>query len=211
MHSAPAHTAPLPARARADLRIVVAADSWLERKGLLSCLQATGAKADVSHAENGAQLYRLAHQHALRTVVIAEAAMVMRPLRSGQWQALHDWRRLRWVVACSDADRPELMRLLPERHAGDVAIGHDARSITVLLARLVAPVRGLPARQQEVLSMIQLGMSNKQIAASMGVANATVKNHVSALFRKLNLHSRTQAALSRFETTDASRSPATAE
>jgi ATP/maltotriose-dependent transcriptional regulator MalT len=187
------------------LRIVVAADTWLERKGLLGCLQATGVNVDVSHAENGAQLCQLAHQYALRTVVLAEAAMVMRPLKSGQWESLHDWRRLRWVVACSDADRPELMRLLPQRHAGDVVLCHDARSITVLLSRLITPVRGLPARQQEVLSLIQQGMSNKQIAASMGVANGTVKNHVSALFRKLNLHSRTQAALSRFET-DARRS-----
>jgi len=181
------------------LRVIVAADTWLERQGLASCVPDTGRAVDISHAETADQLYRHAHQYAFLTVVLADAAMVMRLLRSEQWPAFHDWRRLRWVVACSDADRSELMRLLPQGHAGDIAIGHNAPSVAAHLARLVAPARGLPARQQQVLIMIQQGMSNKQIATNMGVAMGTVKNHVSAVLRKLNVHSRTQAALRRFD------------
>jgi len=200
MDGAPERNLPLPVRAKAPWRVVVAADTWLERHGLASCLPPAGAKMNVSHAETSAQLAQLVQQHGIRTVVLAEAAMVIRLLRSGQWRSLHDWRRPRWIVACSEADRLELMHLLPGPHAGDVAVERDARSVTVQLSRLVAPAHGLPARQQEVLAMIQQGMSNKQIAASLGVAIGTVKNHVSALFRHLNVRSRTQAALSRPDT-----------
>lgn len=199
MHGAPVRSTTLPVRARVALRVIVAADTWIERRSLASCVPDTGRAVDVSHAENAEQLFRHAHQYAFLTVVLADAAVVMRLLRSGQWPALHDGRRLRWVVACSDADCAELMRQLPQGHAGDVAIGQDAPSIAAQLTRLTVPARGLPARQQQVLILIQQGMSNKQIAANMGVAMGTVKNHVSAVLRKLNVHSRTQAALRRFE------------
>lgn len=186
-------------RARVALRIIVAADTWLELHGLSTCVPATGEAVDVSHAENSEQLSRLAHQYAFRTVVLADAAVVLRLLRTGHWQALSDWRRLRWVVACSDADRSDLMRLLPEGQVGEVVMCHDHLAITAALAKLLTPLRGLPARQQQVLSMIQQGLSNKQIAVRLGVSMGTVKNHVSAVLRKLNVNSRTQAALKRLE------------
>lgn len=199
MHGSPVHSPIRPARARVALRIVVTADTWLERHGLVNCVPATGVAADVSAAENDAHLLRLAQQYAFRTVVLAQAAPVLRLLRSGQWRALHEWRALRWVVAGTEAAHGELMHLLPERHARDVAIVHNPWSMTLELSKLITPGRGLPARQQEVLTLIQQGMSNKQIAASLGVSIGTVKNHVSAVLRKLNVHSRTQAALSRVD------------
>ncbi|MFS0714064.1 response regulator transcription factor [Microbacterium sp. 2P01SA-2] len=53
----------------------------------------------------------------------------------------------------------------------------------------------LPRRQREVLDLIARGLSNRAIAAELGVAEKTVKNHVTAIMRTLGVSSRTQAAL----------------
>ena len=54
---------------------------------------------------------------------------------------------------------------------------------------------GLTPQQFRVATMISQGLLNKQIAYELGVTEATVKAHVTEIFRKLGVHSRTQAAL----------------
>ncbi len=53
----------------------------------------------------------------------------------------------------------------------------------------------LTPQQFRVASMISQGLLNKQIAYELDVTEATVKAHVTEIFRKLGVHSRTQAAL----------------
>jgi len=53
----------------------------------------------------------------------------------------------------------------------------------------------LTARQRDVLRLIVEGKSNKEIAQTLNLANATVKVHLSAVFRALNVDNRTQAAI----------------
>lgn len=53
----------------------------------------------------------------------------------------------------------------------------------------------LTARQLEVLALLVDGNSNKQIAGTLGIAEATIKMHVTAIFKALNVKNRTQAAL----------------
>jgi DNA-binding NarL/FixJ family response regulator len=53
----------------------------------------------------------------------------------------------------------------------------------------------LSAREMEVLAYIVQGASNKLIAAALGISQQTVKNHMTNIFRKLNVGDRTEAAI----------------
>jgi len=52
----------------------------------------------------------------------------------------------------------------------------------------------LTPRQEEIRLMLRQGMSNKAIAASLGISESTVKNHITEILRVLNATNRTQAA-----------------
>lgn len=52
----------------------------------------------------------------------------------------------------------------------------------------------LSPREIETLALIAKGLPNKQIARSLGIAEATVKAHVTAIFRSIGVENRTQAA-----------------
>ena len=53
----------------------------------------------------------------------------------------------------------------------------------------------LTRRQQDVLELLALGKSNKQICRILGMAEGTVKNHINAMVRQLGVRNRTEAAL----------------
>lgn len=56
------------------------------------------------------------------------------------------------------------------------------------------PALRLTERETQVLRLISQGMANKEIARELGIQEVTVKLHVKALFRKLQVTNRTQAA-----------------
>ncbi|WP_367651648.1 response regulator transcription factor [Curtobacterium sp. MCPF17_052] len=53
----------------------------------------------------------------------------------------------------------------------------------------------LPPREREVLVRLARGLSNRQIASELGIAERTVKVHVGSVFRRLQVADRTTAAL----------------
>ena len=57
------------------------------------------------------------------------------------------------------------------------------------------PLSELTPREQEILSHIAEGESNKVIAKHLGISDGTVKLHVKAILRKLGVHSRVEAAV----------------
>ena len=72
----------------------------------------------------------------------------------------------------------------------DLATGSDVET-----AELMARMATLTPQQVRVLMMLSEGLLNKQIAYQLGVSEATVKAHVSAILQKLGVESRTQAVI----------------
>ena len=54
--------------------------------------------------------------------------------------------------------------------------------------------RNLTPRQREVLELLTRGLSNKEIARILGIAEATTKIHMAGLLRNLDARNRTEAA-----------------
>jgi DNA-binding NarL/FixJ family response regulator len=78
---------------------------------------------------------------------------------------------------------------LPPGVAGaDAALDPDER-------QLAARIGELTPQQYRVLTMLCTGLLNKQIAWELGVSEATIKAHMSAIMRKLGANSRTQVVL----------------
>ncbi|MNZ43325.1 Transcriptional regulatory protein DegU [compost metagenome] len=81
---------------------------------------------------------------------------------------------------------------------GDVWWPPQADAVTELSDEVRAASAGLSSltpQQFRVLTMVCEGLLNKQIAYELSVSEATVKAHVTAIFRKLGVRTRTQAAL----------------
>lgn len=91
-----------------------------------------------------------------------------------------------------DIDPPALAAAIRAVHAGHVLLHPD---VARLLAAGEAPSAHLTPRERDVLAGIARGRANREIARDLGLAEKTVKTHVSAILTKLGVQDRTQAAL----------------
>jgi len=88
----------------------------------------------------------------------------------------------------------------PERPAGDTVPGvlrvvGQSASEPGFQAHAGIGSLGLTPRQTDVLALLLKGQPNKLIARELGLSVETVKDHVAAVLRALNVSSRTQAVL----------------
>ena len=56
-------------------------------------------------------------------------------------------------------------------------------------------IKSLTKRELEILKLVSNGQSNKDLATALNISERTVKNHLSSLFKKLDVEDRTQAAV----------------
>ncbi|MFA5627701.1 MAG: response regulator [Thiohalomonadaceae bacterium] len=94
--------------------------------------------------------------------------------------ALHDIQSGHTVVA------PELAGVLARVVQGGEAAEPDSQD---------NPFAELTPRELEILCLLAEGQSNKVIARNLGISDGTVKLHVKAVLRKLDIHSRVEAAV----------------
>ena len=94
-----------------------------------------------------------------------------------------------------DAQPAELLAAIRSAHAGGSPLHPDAAAELVGELRRPPADPDLTAREREVLELLARGMPNKAIALRLSLSEKTVKAHVSAILRKLDVTDRTQAAL----------------
>jgi DNA-binding CsgD family transcriptional regulator len=94
-----------------------------------------------------------------------------------------------------DTSLPDLLQAIKAAVAGQAQISPKAAAR--LVQNVVAPERSemLSRREAEVLQLLARGSANKQIGHDLGIAEKTVKTHVSSILAKLGVQSRTLAAL----------------
>jgi two-component system nitrate/nitrite response regulator NarL len=107
-----------------------------------------------------------------------------------------------------DMEPDELISALGQIVGGQTVV---AKELTGALAKAVkgdAPAvdpkpafSDLTPREREILRHLAEGQSNKAIGRELGISDGTVKLHVKAILRKLNVHSRVEAAVLAVEET----------
>ena len=101
--------------------------------------------------------------------------------------------------AVKDIKGMELARAIKDVGAGRSLL--DNRAAAALMAKLRGaaersdPLSGLTDQERVLLNLLGEGLTNKQLAARMFLAEKTVKNYVSRLLAKLGMERRTQAAV----------------
>ena len=98
--------------------------------------------------------------------------------------------------------KPELTSALKETIAGNVYVppemragSPEAKAKSTDKDDLSEKLGSLTPQQLRVLQLLGTGKLNKEIAYELDIAETTVKAHVSAILRKLNVYSRTQAVI----------------
>ncbi len=118
----------------------------------------------------------------------------------------HEEALLRWAEAgaagfvAPEASLADLLATIESTLRGELVC--SPRLAASLLRRLASHAsaaaqsrRPLTMRETEILHLIDEGLSNKEIAARLGIELATVKNHVHNLLEKLRVHRRADAAM----------------
>ncbi len=89
----------------------------------------------------------------------------------------------------------ELRRAVRAAALGQVQLSPEAAARLVSGLAQPAPSATLTERETEVLRLVAGGKANKEIAATLQIGERTVKTHVSSVMAKLDVQSRTQAAI----------------
>ena len=203
------------------MKILVIDDHALIREALQSVLKELPLDRIILEAATGSQGMRLAHEHTDLDVILLDLNL---PDGNG-FEMLTKLRELypavSVIVLSANNQRDDVLRALRLGAAGFIPKS-TSRSVILSAVQLVlsggiyippeilAPREGAPGskstevspmdfglteRQVEVLALMMRGMSNKAICRLLHLSESTVKNHVAAIFKALNVANRTEAVM----------------
>jgi len=204
------NTASLPA-----LKIILADDHALFRGGFALLFKQLEAGALVLEADNLAQALDLANLHPDADLMLLDLNMPGMNGPAGIRQAVEAYPHLPVIVLSASETRDSVhaaiaagaLGFIPKSASASVmqsAVRLVLSGGVYLPAQLVMmepaehhgqvePVK-LTERQRDVLRLLAAGMSNKQICRELDLGEGTIKVHIAAIYRTLDVANRTEAA-----------------
>jgi two-component system, NarL family, nitrate/nitrite response regulator NarL len=199
------------------MKLLIVDDHPIVREGLAAVLHQAGPDTTVLQAGSAAIALELAMQHTDLDAVFVDLAMP----EMGGIAAIRQFGKCRpelpVIVLSSSEDAQDVRRALGAGALGYVPKSAPPRTLLAALRLVLAGDVYVPPlllgeaghapgaapaathsplteRQIEVLRLVCRGAPNKDIARQLGLSDKTVKAHVTAIFRALNVVNRTQAA-----------------
>ncbi len=197
------------------IRVVLADDHAVVRQGLRTFLDLQDDIEVIAEASDGAEAVDAA-ERLDPDVVLLDLVMpgldglgALKELRSGRARIIvltsfgdddKLFAALRGGAAgylLKDVQPADLVRAIRSAYAGESPLSPAiaTRVVEEVAQGTVSAHDDLTPRELDVLTLIARGRSNKVIARELGVAEKTVKTHVSHILAKLGVADRTQAAL----------------
>lgn len=202
-------------------RIVIADDHPLYREGVARSLTETGQFEVVGEAANGRDALALVLRHR-PDVVLLDISMPDGGIATlGKIMAMQNPPRVAMLTVSEEDD--DIMQALKAGALGYVLKGVGSRELVQIVADLaegrsyVAPSlaikvmaamnapRAAPAaksdldsltkREEDILRLVSVGKSNKEVAIDLDLQEKTIKHYMTAILQKLQVRNRTEAAL----------------
>jgi DNA-binding NarL/FixJ family response regulator len=198
----------------AAVRILLVDDHAVVREGMRALLEDFDEMSVVGEAPNGDQalqvLPRIAPDLLMTDLkmpglpaadLVRQARALLPGMRILVFTSFAEGRLVRALTEAGadgyllkDAHREEIRRAIHTVMSGKPYLHADAQ-IALDEAAGRGPLGKLTERERDVLALIAEGKSNKEIGRALDLTEGTVKGYVSAIFEKLNVSDRTQAAM----------------
>jgi DNA-binding NarL/FixJ family response regulator len=195
------------------MKILIADDHVLFREGLRQMLLQLSDEVTIIEAADHEGVLLLAAQHADADLALLDLNMPGKEPLAALAAILAQSPTIPIVVLSASEDLDDVRRVLeagamgfiPKRETAKVILSalHLVLSGGIYIPPMLmqkAPALGarrgevgFTPRQREVLQRLVLGKSNKEIGREMSLSDATVKVHLAAIFRSLNVSSRAEA------------------
>jgi len=206
------------------LRVVIADDQPMMRAGFKAVLEATGSIEVVAEAGTGEEAVAAAETHAPDVVLMdirmpgMDGIEATRRLPRQRVLILTTFGLDEYIIEAlragasgfllKDAPTREVVDAVRAVAAGDAVLApavtrqlldQVGRRLPAAVSRTPDGLDDLTEREQQVLRMLAVGLSNAELAEALVVSEATVKTHVSNLLGKLGLRDRVQAVIYAYE------------
>src|SRR5438132_5990995 len=197
------------------IRVLVVDDHWVVREGLRRYLTDEPGLLVIGEASNGDEAIALARELKPDVILMdilmpqmdgieaitrikaemprVEVIALTSVLQDGSVSDAIQAGAIGYLIKDTKGD--ELVRAIQDAAEGRVHLSPEAATRLAKDLRQPEGMKSLTERETSVLRLVAEGLANKEIARRLVLSETTVKAHLNNVFVKLDVHSRTQAAL----------------